>query len=97
MTLLPPALGSLVSALLSDGIDVGDAAQRQRERAGLVGGASASVCSGFSSSVTVSTDHRVLAILFLGRLVDREDADVRQDDLGLIRPLSPGAGAHPDF
>ena len=45
--------------------------------------ASVSACSGFSSSVTVLPTTVVLAVLFLRRLVDREHADVRQDDFGI--------------
>ena len=46
--------------------------------------------SGLSSSVTVLPTHGVLAVLFLRRLVDREHADVGQDDLGQDEVVAAG-------
>ena len=63
-------------------LGVGDAAQRQRQDAHLAGAGQRFGLPGLQLERGGLADQIGLAVLLLGRLVDREHADVRQDHLG---------------
>src|SRR3954454_19007196 len=74
------SLRTLIVGSVFDHVDVGHAAQRQRQRAGL---ARASQRLGLLRPQLERNglaDNRVLAVLLFWGLIDREDANVRKND-----------------
>src|SRR5512140_3633623 len=73
------ALWSIVGSVL-DHVDIGNTSQRQLQRAALARPGQRLGLFGFQLERYGLADHGVLAVLFLGCLVDGENADIRQDD-----------------
>src|SRR5690349_13961429 len=76
-----PRLSVLVERL--DHLDIGDRAQRQRKAAALPRTGERLGLLGLELQCYGPADEGALAFLFLRRLVDRQNAHVGQDDLGL--------------
>src|SRR3954454_17132828 len=74
------SLRTLIVGSVFDHVDVGDASQRQRKRAGLAGAGERLCLLGPQLERYGLADHGVLAVLLLGRLIDREHAHVGKDD-----------------
>jgi hypothetical protein len=70
---------SIVGSVL-DHVEIGDAAQRQRQRAALTRARQRLGLLGLQFERDGLADYGVLAVLFLRLLVDREHADIRQND-----------------
>ena len=77
-------MGFIFRAALDD-VDVGNAAQRQRQRAGLARAGEDFGLFGLELERHGLADHGVRAVFFLRRLVDRQYADVAQDDFRVDR------------
>src|SRR6185437_4100356 len=73
---------TLIVIPVVDHVDVGDAAQRQRQRAGLVRTGEGFRLLGLQLEGDGLAHDGVLALFFLRSLIDRENADVGEDDLG---------------
>ena len=78
--MLSPRFERLIVGAVLDHVDVGDAAQRQRQRAGLACARQRLGLLGLQLKRHGLADDGVLAVFFLRRLIDREHANVRQDD-----------------
>ena len=78
--MLSPRLSELIVGLGVDHVEIGDAAQRQRQRAALARAGERLGLLGLQFKRHGLADHGVLAVFFLRRLVDRQNADIGQDD-----------------
>src|SRR6476620_1917580 len=76
---------SLVVGVALDDVDVGDAAQRQRQRAALARAGERFGLFRLQLQRHGPADQGGLAVFFLRRLVDRQHADVGQDDFRIDR------------
>src|SRR6185312_3039409 len=74
---------TLIVILVVDHVDVGDAAQRQRQRAALVRAGEGFGLLGLQLEGDGLAYDGVLALFFLRSLINRENADVVEDDLGV--------------